>query len=106
MKTGKLSKMKGGWFIGDFEPTLLRTPGLEVAVKRYNAGDQERPHFHKIATEYTLIVEGEVEMFGERYNQDDIIVVEPEDVTGFVAITNATTVVVKIPSVAGDKFIL
>lgn len=54
MKIGKLRDMKRGWFIGDFEPSLLKTRDCEVAVKSYRHGDHEGKHFHKIATEFTV----------------------------------------------------
>ena len=51
MKVGKLSDMKGGWFIGNFEPSLFKTNNCEVAIKHYKKGDYESAHYHKIATE-------------------------------------------------------
>ena len=51
--------MVKGWFIGNFEPTLFNTDLFEVAVKRYNKGDSEERHTHKIATEFTMILDGE-----------------------------------------------
>ena len=33
MKTAKLVDMVKGWFIGNFEPTLLKTNDCEVAAK-------------------------------------------------------------------------
>ena len=39
MKKAKLSDMKGGWFIGNFEPSLYKTNDCEVAVKTYKKGD-------------------------------------------------------------------
>ena len=50
MKISKLSKMKKGWFVGDFNPTLIKTQSAEVAVKHYKKGDSEECHYHKIAT--------------------------------------------------------
>jgi hypothetical protein len=41
MRTYSLADMKGGWFVGDFSPTVLRTPDFEVAVKEYAAGARE-----------------------------------------------------------------
>ena len=38
MKVSKLENMFKGWFVGNFEPTLLRTTDVEVAVKSYNKG--------------------------------------------------------------------
>jgi len=31
----------GGWFVGAFEPALIRLPECEVAIKRYSAGKTE-----------------------------------------------------------------
>ena len=39
MKTTNLNKMTKGWFVGNFEPTLIKTTDVEVAVKEYRAGD-------------------------------------------------------------------
>ena len=105
MKIDKLSNMTKGWFIGNFTPSLFKTNDVEVAVKRYKAGDHEDKHYHKIATEYTVIVDGEVEMNGVRYYKDDIIVMEPGDATDFTAVTDATNVVVKIPGANNDKYV-
>lgn len=96
--------MVKGWFVGDFAPSALRTAAAEVAVKRYKAGDQESAHFHKQSSEVTLVLEGSVEMCGRRLNSGDIIRLDPGEVTGFKALTDTITVVVKLPSVIGDKF--
>jgi quercetin dioxygenase-like cupin family protein len=100
----KLSEMKGGWFVGDFEPSVLRIPGAEVAVKTYARGAREGRHVHRVAHELTLVLGGEVQMNGERFGHGDIIVLEPGEPTDFEALTDVTTVVVKVPSVAGDKY--
>ena len=62
MKVAKLEDMFKGWFVGNFDPTLLRTNDVEVAVKSYNKGDYEAKHFHKIATELTVIISGRVKV--------------------------------------------
>ena len=46
MKTFKLADMKGGWFVGDFEPSLYKTKNAEVAIKTYKAGSIESSHYH------------------------------------------------------------
>ena len=55
-----LDEMIGGWFVGDFEPSVIRTKDFEVAVKRYKAGDKEAKHMHKVATELTVIISARV----------------------------------------------
>lgn len=106
MKVEKLSSMKGGWFIGNFEPSLFKTNDCEVAVKSYKKGDKEGKHYHKIATEYTVVVKGKVRMFGNVYEEGDIIVVEPGDSTDFEALEDAMNVVVKMPGANNDKYLV
>ena len=56
--------MVKGWFVGRFTPTVLSTNDVEVAVKHYKKGDYESAHYHKIATEVTVIISGRVKMNG------------------------------------------
>lgn len=105
MKVSKLSDFIKGWFVGSFAPTLVDTTAVEVAVKRYKAGDAEGKHHHKIAYEITVIVSGEVEMNGIHYKEDDIIVIAPGESTDFKCITDAVTTVVKFPGAKNDKYI-
>jgi mannose-6-phosphate isomerase-like protein (cupin superfamily) len=93
-----------GWFVGDFSPTLLATDDVEVAVKHYRAGEAESVHHHKVATELTVIVSGRVRMSGEEIGAGEIIRIAPGQATDFEALTDATTVVVKMPCVRGDKY--
>jgi hypothetical protein len=104
MKKYNLLDFVKGWFIGNFEPTIIKTNDVEVAVKRYYAGESELSHYHKIATEITVIVSGEVEMNGKRYSSNDVIVIEPFDKTDFKCLTDTVTVVVKYPGANNDKY--
>ena len=100
-----IDNMTKGWFIGNFEPTVLSTNDVEVAIKKYMKGEYEELHFHKIATEVTLIVEGIVKMKGSTYKTGDIITIRPGISTDFKAITDVTTVVVKHPGANNDKYL-
>ncbi len=101
-----LKDMVGGWMVGDFDPTCIRTPACEVACKHYPAGASEAAHVHRIATELTLIAKGRVTMNGRVFVEGDIIILEPGEATDFRALEPSTTVVVKMPSVAGDKYLV
>jgi len=70
MEKFSLKDMIGGWFIGNFEPSLLKTNDVEVSVKKYKAGDYDKKHYHKVGTEYTVIVSGVVKMLDKIYNEN------------------------------------
>lgn len=105
MRSTKLDEMVKGWFVGGFTPAVLSTDACEVAVKHYRAGDSEAAHFHKVATEVTVVVSGTVRMAGRVWSEGDIIVLEPGEVSAFEALTDAVNVVVKLPGALNDKFL-
>ena len=100
MRTARLEDMVKGWFVGNFEPSLIKTNDVEVAVKSYNKGDYEEKHYHKIATELTVIIQG------VEYKKGDIIVMEPMEATDFECLEDGTqNVVVKYPGANNDKYL-
>lgn len=104
LKTFNLDDMKGGWFVGDFVPTTLRSEECEVACKRYKAGDAEERHVHKVATEVTLVVSGRVRMNGVECVANTVVLLEPGVSSDFQALEDAVIIAVKVPSVKGDKY--
>jgi hypothetical protein len=96
--------MINGWFVGNFEPAILKSKDIEVAVKYYKKGDKELAHFHKIATEITVIVKGKVKMNGVLYKAGDIVLIEPFETTDFEALEDTITTVVKSPGAHYDKY--
>lgn len=101
-----LKDMIGGWFIGDFEPSVIKTDAFEVGVKSYSAGDRDPAHYHKIAREITLVISGKVRMLDKDWEQGSIIDIEPGVVNAFEALTDATLAVVKVPSARDDKYLV
>jgi hypothetical protein len=91
MKVAKLEDMVKGWFVGNFDPTLIKTNDVEVAVKKYKKGDYEEKHYHKIATEITVIISGRV--------------IEPYEATDFEALEDTVNAVVKFPGASNDKYL-
>lgn len=105
MPVGRFEDMIGGWYIGDFEPTLHRTSEVEVAIKEYAAGDGEPSHHHKVATEITAIVCGRAEMQGRELKPGDVMVLHPGESSAFEALTDVVLVAVKLPSAREDKYV-
>lgn len=106
MRTRRLEEMVGGWVVGDFEPSCFRTAACEVACKHYEAGHREPAHVHRVAAELTVIVSGDARMNGRHFTTGDIVMLDPGEVTDFEALTAVTTLVVKMPSVQGDKYLV
>lgn len=104
MKNYKLDSMIKGWFIGNFEPSVIKTKEFEVGIKCYKKGDYEEKHYHKIATEITVIVKGIVRMNNNIYKEGDIVALEPNEASDFMALSDCITAVVKTPSVNQDKY--
>lgn len=104
MKTARLQDMVKGWFVGNFDPTLIRTNDVEVAVKEYRKGDYEERHYHRLSTEITVIASGRVRMNGIEYVKGDIIVIEPLQATDFEVLEDTVTTVVKYPGANNDKY--
>lgn len=105
MKHERLENMTKGWFVGQFSPSAFSTEACEVAVKYYAAGDSEASHYHGVATEITVIISGSVRMMDREWRCGDIVVLSPGEKTAFEALTDAISVVVKVPGILNDKFV-
>lgn len=105
MKKFKLSNFTKGWIIGDFEPALVRTGKFEFGIKVYRQGDKDNKHFHKVADEFTVIISGKFKVNGEICQNGEIIWFQPYDISDFECLEEGSTVIIKVPSVKGDKYI-
>ncbi|MCA1701794.1 MAG: hypothetical protein LC808_00390 [Actinobacteria bacterium] len=103
MRTFVAADMTGGWFVGDFEPTALRTTAAEVCLKRHHEGEHWPAHTHAVAVEVTLVVSGQMSINGVEMGPGDGFVLDPGEVAVPVFHMDCTVVVVKVPSVPGDK---
>jgi hypothetical protein len=102
-KTNRLEEFKLGWLVGDFEPALIRSKDLEVAIKHFKKGDTEPSHKQLIATEITIIVSGEIRLGECRYLANEIVTIPPGVYADFEALTDCTLVCIKNPSIPNDK---
>ena len=59
-----------------------------------------------MATEITLIASGRARMNGRVLGPGDILVLQPGDAADFEALEPTISVVVKLPSVPGDKYLV
>lgn len=103
MQTHHLQSMRNGWFIGRFEPSVLTTPLFEVALHAHPKGYRGERHFHAHATEVNCVVRGRVVANGEELGPGAIFVFEPGEVCDVTFVEDTELIVVKTPSVPGDR---
>jgi len=108
MKIEKLKDMKGGWFIGNFEPSVHKSEDFEIAVHEHKKDEVHDNHYHKISTEINVLLSGELSLDGGKtfLNSGDIFTIYPEEIVYPVFKTDCKIVVVKIPSSIDDKYIV
>lgn len=104
MHIEKLSNMFRGWFIGDFEPSVLRTKDFEVGVLSHKKGEFWPEHHHKICTEINVLLEGNMTINGIHIRVGDIFVIYPNESSAPVFLEDCKVLCVKTPSVIGDKY--
>lgn len=105
MKTFNLEKdFTRGWLIGSFQNPILQTDKFEVGFKRFEAGSTEKPHYHKLTSEITVVISGVIEMCGKTLSANDIIVLEPNEVSSFKCIEDSVTCAIRDGSFPSDKY--
>jgi quercetin dioxygenase-like cupin family protein len=105
MKIYKIDDMTRGWFIGDFEPSVLRTKDFEVGVLTHNKGEDWPAHYHEFSTEYNLLLKGKMTIQKQELNEGDIFIIEKNEIANPIFLEDCKILVVKTPSVIGDKII-
>ncbi len=106
MKKIRFEDMKRGWFIGDFEPSAFKTKNFEVGVGHHQKGEVWDKHYHKLATEITLILKGKIKMNEEIFVKGDIFIIYPNEVVAPVFLEETDYVVIKTISDKNDKYIV
>jgi len=106
MKIYKMENFVGGWFMGDFEPTLLKTKDFEVCYKEHKKGEHWDTHYHKIGTEYNYLTEGKMLLQGKELNSGDLFIIEPYEVADPIFLEDCKVVIIKTPSSPKDKYII
>ena len=100
------SNFLNGWLVGDFQPALLRTAEIEVAIKTFAAGEQEPRHLQLKAHEATLVISGECMLAGHHLVAGDILVIPPLFAGEFQALEDCTLLAIKWPSLPEDKVLV
>jgi quercetin dioxygenase-like cupin family protein len=101
-----MSDMKGGWFVGNFEPTTHKTEGFEVGYKFHKKGEKQDTHYHKKGTEISYLLRGKFKIQDTILVAGDIFTIYPYEITNPEFLEDCEFLVVKIPSIPGDKYVI
>jgi hypothetical protein len=104
MKIHRIEEMVGGWFIGDFDPAAFKSKQFEVGYKFHPAGEKWDAHYHKEADEITFLLRGRMIIQGQELKSGDVFVINKYEVADPVFLEDCEVVVIKTPSVVGDKY--
>jgi quercetin dioxygenase-like cupin family protein len=106
MITGRLEDMFRGWVIGDFEPSLLKTQDFEVAILLHKKAEEWPAHYHKIATEYNILLSGTMSVCGKELVEGDTFTILPNEVAAPIFHEDCRIVCIKVPSLPDDKYLV
>ena len=105
MQVERIENFVAGWFVGNFEPTILKTSDFEVAIKYFSKGDTEPSHKQIIATEITGVISGVIRMNNREFQKGDLITILPGEYADFECLEDCSLICVKFPSDPSDKIL-
>jgi hypothetical protein len=100
----KVYKADWGWFIGNFDPSVLKTPDFEVGYLVRKKNEKHDHHYHKIAKEYNYLIKGSLFLHDQVLSAPCIFVIEPWEISEPKFLTDCHILCVKVPSLPGDKY--
>ena len=106
MKLFDVDNLIGGWFCGAFKETAYHTTACEVSYKTHPANEPWPAHYHVLADEINYLISGEVEINGVELKAPVVFVIYKGETVRPKFITDVAMVVVKIPGVLNDKYIV
>tara|TARA_Y100000389_G_scaffold95446_1_gene92123 strand:+ start:3003 stop:3323 length:321 start_codon:yes stop_codon:yes gene_type:complete len=106
MEIYDFNKMKDGWFVGDFVPAAFYTNDFEVCYKHHKKDEVWDKHYHEKSTEINLLVSGTMKINDILLKEGQIFVIKPFYIVKPTFLEDCTLVIIKAPSVPGDKIII
>lgn len=106
MEVKRIEDMKGGWFIGDFDPSVFKTNDFEIGYKLHPKGEKWDVHYHKVATEITYLIRGKMIIQDRELTTGDVFIIFPYEIADPVFIEDCEVIVIKVPSIVCDKYIV
>lgn len=103
MRVNKLKDFTRGWFVGSFEPSIYKTDQFEVGFLTHKKGEEWPTHYHT-SVEINYLVSGRISIQDKILEAGDVFMLEPYEVANPEFLEDCEVVVVKTPSLPGDKY--
>ncbi len=104
MKQSNINNFRGGWFVGDFEPSIFKNPFFEVAHHSHKKNDATFPHYHQVTNELNYIVRGEMMVDKKHLKAGDMWIYEPWDISDVEFLEDTDLMIIRWPSIPTDKY--
>ena len=93
-----------GWFIGDFEPSILRTKTWEMALLKHSKNEKWDFHYHAQADEVNVLLSGRMMLNGREIRSRNVFTIPKKQIACPLFLEDCMILCIKTPSVIGDKF--
>jgi quercetin dioxygenase-like cupin family protein len=104
MKVLKLSDMHRGWFVGNFNPSIWKTDYVEIGVLTHKKDEKWPKHYHKVAIEHNVLLEGSMTICGTLLSKGDIFTIDAGEVADPIFHEDCKVLCIKSPSLPNDKY--
>jgi dTDP-glucose pyrophosphorylase len=103
----KLENFVNGWFIGDFEPSILKNSGVELAVmnKKKGIGINDF-HYHENCIEVNVLIKGKMKVNNKFIQENEIFIFNPNVPSIYEYLEDCIFVVFKNKPSNKDKVIM
>jgi quercetin dioxygenase-like cupin family protein len=104
MEVKHISQFQGGWLVGNFDSAIAKSKECEVCYKFHNKGQRWPTHIHKIATEINYLIRGRMIVGGKELHAGHVFIIRPYEKADPQFLEDCELIVIKMPSVPGDKY--
>ena len=101
-----INDMFRGWFIGNFEPAVLKNSGFEIGYLLHKQGEKWDTHYHNNIDEVNLLIKGKMILNDIEIRPNEIFVIKHKTIACPIFLEDCYIICIKIPFMVGDKTII
>lgn len=102
----KLEDYLGGWIIGNFQPSIYKTPNYEIGLVTHVKDANWEFHYHKHVTEINILISGHLLLNNIPVNAGTVFIINKNVIACPQFLETCKILCIKIPSIPGDKTII